>query len=63
MKTDELKWELATVIAYQQRLIDEFADTTNKRNQSERERLIESRNTFQAVLDRLNGGPSLALYY
>lgn len=63
MNTEDLKRELAQVIQHQGRLIDEFKGSKNPRNQEERRRLIESTNAFGAVLDRLNGGPSLTLYY
>jgi hypothetical protein len=63
MKTDELKKELAQVIQYQTRLKNELAGSDNERNRVEHDRLVESTAAFQAVLDRLNGGPSLTLYY
>jgi hypothetical protein len=63
MKTDELKKELAEIITYQTRIKNELAGSENERNREEHRRLVESTNAFQAVLDRLNGGPSLNLYY
>jgi hypothetical protein len=63
VKQADLKKELQWVIDYQGRLINDLADSDNPQIIRDHGKLVASNAAFQAVLDRMNGGMDLRLFY